>query len=165
MDGELKTIYLSFGAHTTREDGMCLMEAVAFLAGEPHSDRPECACPVIGRIARTLNDSCNDDERQSIIGALQWRIVGTKSTPEIERQRAMMAIAMMGNKLSNSWLSAHLSLQRGDFTNAAFWSVLDVLHSHESRLGIAELLDRMIRLTEPQEASVVSAPKQAVTAQ
>jgi hypothetical protein len=47
----MTTPTLSHGSHDRREDGMCLMEAVAFLAGERHSDRPVCACPVLSRLS------------------------------------------------------------------------------------------------------------------
>ncbi len=38
----LDDITLRSGAHSSREDGMCLMEAVSFYAGEKHSDHPTC---------------------------------------------------------------------------------------------------------------------------
>jgi hypothetical protein len=42
---------LAKGAHEDHE-AMCVMEAVAFVAGEPWSDYPECACPVISAFLR-----------------------------------------------------------------------------------------------------------------
>ena len=35
---------------------MCLMSLVAFLAGEPHSDSPGCASPVVQAFAVAVND-------------------------------------------------------------------------------------------------------------
>lgn len=81
----------SRGSHKSREDGLCVMEAVAYVAGEPHSDHPECADPVITRLAIWLNDSCGDSLRQELLQGLPFRIVGTKATPEIECRRAFMA--------------------------------------------------------------------------
>lgn len=43
----LDGIVLKEGSHEARERGVCAMEAVAWLAGEKHSDAPRCACPVI----------------------------------------------------------------------------------------------------------------------
>jgi hypothetical protein len=44
MDHEIPSdLILKQGSHTAREYGMCAMEAVAWLAGEPHSDTPTCA--------------------------------------------------------------------------------------------------------------------------
>ena len=91
MEYDLKTFRFGAGSHPTREQGLCVMEAVAYLAGEQHSDEPKCACPVITRLAIWVNDSCSDELRQELLAALPWRIVGTKSTPEIEQQRAYMA--------------------------------------------------------------------------
>lgn len=39
---------LSEGSHDDIERGMCVMEAVAYVAGEPWGDAPQCACPVTG---------------------------------------------------------------------------------------------------------------------
>jgi hypothetical protein len=57
---------LSRGGHETREKGVCIMEAVAWFAGEAHSDAPQCACFVIASFARALNDLLNDEERQRL---------------------------------------------------------------------------------------------------
>ena len=47
---DLDAITLARGAHDRRTDGVCVMEAVAWRAGEDHSDRPECASPVIAAL-------------------------------------------------------------------------------------------------------------------
>jgi len=36
---------------------MCVMEAVAYITGEPWTDQPEGACPVIGAFMRSWNNS------------------------------------------------------------------------------------------------------------
>ena len=69
---------LARGAHKEPEDGLCFMEAVAWLEGEPHSDQPTCVCPVIGAYIRSLNDFLPDDLRQKLIPYLP-RVVGTVS--------------------------------------------------------------------------------------
>jgi hypothetical protein len=38
---------LNSGGHNDFESGLCVMEAVSYVAGEPWSDTPQCACPVI----------------------------------------------------------------------------------------------------------------------
>jgi hypothetical protein len=88
---QLRTFTFGKGSHPSREDGMCVMEVCAMLAGEKHSDTPACADPVITKLAIWVNDSCNDQLRNELLLDLPWRIVGTKSTPEIEQQRAFMA--------------------------------------------------------------------------
>ncbi len=58
---------LMAGSHTSFRDGACVMEAVAYVAGLPHSDIPRCACGVLTQFAITLNDSFSPAERQLLI--------------------------------------------------------------------------------------------------
>lgn len=67
---------LSKGQHRTRESGMCAMELVAYLAGEEHSDRPECVDPALRRFVTGLNDTLLDDLRQQLWPYLA-RMIGT----------------------------------------------------------------------------------------
>ena len=52
--------------HETRQDGMCAMEFVAYLAGEPHSDQPACVCPALTAYVIALNDAMAQDWRQRL---------------------------------------------------------------------------------------------------
>ena len=54
---QLASIVLTYGAHSTREDGVCAEEAVALLAGLGHTDSPPCASPVLIALGQRLNDS------------------------------------------------------------------------------------------------------------
>jgi hypothetical protein len=72
---------------------LCAMEAEAYVAGEPWSDRPACACPVIGTFLREWNDSLpSDEERARWLGPLRGITVGTRSTREVEIRRSWMAL-------------------------------------------------------------------------
>ena len=89
----METLNLTYGAHRTPEEGMCLMEAVAYIAGEEHSDRPECACPVLSAYGRDLNDLMGegaegDALRAQYLAPLAAKLVGTRSTSEVEQKRA-----------------------------------------------------------------------------
>ena len=53
----LGRVHLSTGHHERPDEGLCVMECVAFVAGEPHTDRPACACPVITQLAIHANDA------------------------------------------------------------------------------------------------------------
>jgi hypothetical protein len=44
----------------------CVMQMVAYVAGEKWTDRPECACPILTRYAITLNDRLNAEHRQKL---------------------------------------------------------------------------------------------------
>ena len=39
----LDNVRLASGSHHSWRQGACLMEAVAYVAGEEHSDHPQCA--------------------------------------------------------------------------------------------------------------------------
>jgi len=103
---------LAKGAHKKADGVACLMEAVAFVAGERWSDHPTCACPVIGAFLRTWNDDLPDDERDVLLRPLVPLLVGTRSTPAIERRRAMMAADWLIREHTPAWLRlAGLSVQ------------------------------------------------------
>jgi hypothetical protein len=44
----------------------CVMQMVAYVAGEKWTDHPECACPILTRYATTLNDKLNTEHRQKL---------------------------------------------------------------------------------------------------
>ena len=83
-------ITLSTGSHRTRDDGMCMMEAAAMLAGEPHTDRPKCVDPVIAAFCRTWQDRLDDEQRADLAAPLVGLVIGTRTTPEDQDRRAIM---------------------------------------------------------------------------
>lgn len=87
----MTAIWLSKGAHETAEQGACAMEWVAWAAGEPHSDHPQCVSPVIGVFVRALNDKLPDAERQALVPVL-LDCIGTHTTKDDEVTRAFLAI-------------------------------------------------------------------------
>ena len=94
---------LSSGVHRGPNEGMCVMEAVAYVAGEPWSDHPECACPVIGAFLRAWNDGLPDDERETLLKPLILRLVGTRN-PALEQRRATMAADWLMREHTPAWL-------------------------------------------------------------
>lgn len=83
----MQGVRLSKGAHERAGAEMCAMEMVAWLDGEPHSDKPQCACPIIGRFVIGLNDRMRDGERNALLPFLP-RIVGTRADRAAELRRA-----------------------------------------------------------------------------
>ena len=73
-------------AHGAPSDGMCAMEAVAFIAGEPHTDAPQCASPVVAAVVRTWNDVLPDRQRQALKPYVP-RMVGSRGTDAQEDAR------------------------------------------------------------------------------
>jgi hypothetical protein len=63
------------------------MELASMLAGEPFSDRPRNASPVIGAFLRTYNDGLDDERRQDLY-PLASLIVGSARRRAVERERA-----------------------------------------------------------------------------
>ncbi|MEK9660988.1 MAG: hypothetical protein VW644_04515 [Alphaproteobacteria bacterium] len=69
---------------------LCVMSLVALMAGEHHSDRPACACPVITAYAIKLNDALDDSTRQHL-KPFAPRIIGTRDGYSEERARFIVA--------------------------------------------------------------------------
>ena len=116
----LDGIVLKSGGHESRESAVCAMEAVAWLAGEPHSDHPQCACPVIGAFMRSWNDTIhNDDTRTRLLKPLLPLLIGTRSTKAVELQRSYLALDWLARVQAPAWLSlrddlkAHAVVLRG----------------------------------------------------
>ena len=86
----LESLSLAHGNHAEQDKKWCALEAVAFLAGEPHSDAPKCACPVLARFVIRLNDRWNDNRRQQLKPYLPM-LLGTRGGPELELRRAYIA--------------------------------------------------------------------------
>jgi hypothetical protein len=63
---DLDTLILTKGIHETRSDGVCLLEAAAWQAGEDHTENPAYVSHVLRAFGRTLNDVLPDGKRQEL---------------------------------------------------------------------------------------------------
>ena len=77
---------LARGAHKARDSGVCLMEAVAWFADEPHSDSPKCVDVVLASFGRRLNDLLLDNERQALVDLIP-RLAGTDGSADLSNRR------------------------------------------------------------------------------
>ena len=100
---DLESLVLAKGAHRSPTEGACVMEAFAFVAGEPWSDHPECASRVLGAFLRSWNDTLPDDERQQLKQYVP-RLVGSKGTAEQEDARAWLAMDWLVRSYTPTWL-------------------------------------------------------------
>jgi hypothetical protein len=76
---KIQKLSLRQGAHSP-DSTFCVMEAVAFVAGEKWSDAPECACPIISAFLRSWNDSMpTDADRDRLLKPLILRLVNTRN--------------------------------------------------------------------------------------
>jgi hypothetical protein len=87
----LELVKLQNGGHTDCEDGMCAMEALAFIAGIPHTDRPACCAESVTMACQRLNDSADSDEERQKLKPLLPRVLNTapitKAEQALERRR------------------------------------------------------------------------------
>ena len=95
---------LQSGFHETAEKGMCLMEAVAWVAGLPHSDAPECTSPVLATFAQTWNDSLRSDEERAQLLPYIPMLIGTAGAPEADMRRSWMALDWLVRVHTPAWL-------------------------------------------------------------
>jgi len=101
---QLPSIPLLSGAHSSAEEGFCAMELASWIVGEPWSDHPKCACPVISAFMRTWNDDLSDDERTKILLPVVPRLVGTRGSKALEARRATMAADWYVRVATPAWL-------------------------------------------------------------
>ena len=69
---------LSRGKHRNMRKGACFMEMASLLAGERWSDHPPCTHPLLGDLARHVNDLTSDRERHRL-AVLIPSVVGLNS--------------------------------------------------------------------------------------
>lgn len=99
-----KIATLQSGGHPEGEM-MCAMEAVAYIAGEPWSDHPQCASPVIAAFMRAWNDGLpSDGERARLLLPLIPRLVGTRGSEALEHRRSLMAADWLVRTQTPAWL-------------------------------------------------------------
>ncbi len=102
----IEALQLESGSHDAPNNGLvhaCVMEAVAYIAGDPWSDHPECASPVLGAFLRSWNDSLPDEDRQ-MLKPLIPRLVGTKASKAVEEKRAWMATDWLARECAPAFL-------------------------------------------------------------
>ncbi|HTX31886.1 MAG TPA: hypothetical protein VMD09_10895 [Solirubrobacteraceae bacterium] len=158
-----QTIKLSKGKHASPEDGACVMELASMLAGEPFSDHPASACPVIGSFLRAYNDSIDDGRRQDLY-ALAARIVGTRTSITIQRARAERLTEWAFEMQRRHWTTRYLplgrlrtsSLRRQPSAHAVGTYAVRAIpkHTEESHHEVLELLEDMLAIGTPEQSGL-----------
>lgn len=92
MGVSYQTIRLSRGNHKSPEQGACVMELASMLAGEPFSDHPTTACPVVASLLRAFNDALDDEPRQELY-EYAAKVVGSRESRSVESARLDRLIA------------------------------------------------------------------------
>lgn len=83
------------------ENGLCVMEAVAWLNGEDATDAPKCACPALAAFAIRINDRLDDNNRQKL-SRLILPLTGTRSVKH-ERNRADYLVIQTCKRIVPMW--------------------------------------------------------------
>ena len=97
-----QTIKLSKGKHSSPESGACVMELASMLGGERFSDHPYSVCPVIGSFLRAYNDGIDERRRQDLY-VYAAKVVGSRSTSEVERARVRLLSEWTATVQSRRW--------------------------------------------------------------
>jgi len=101
---EIRGITLGSGAHSSPSEGMCAVEAAAYIAGEPWSDHPQCVSPVIAAFMRSWNDALPAADRTRLLLPLIPDTIGTRTTYADEEPRAWMATDWLVRVQTPAWL-------------------------------------------------------------
>lgn len=86
-------------------DGLTVMEAVACLAGEPRTERPECASPILTDWMIALGQALDDEARQELRSYI-WRLVDSRGEPRQEATRQWMVLDWFVRVSGPIWLHA-----------------------------------------------------------
>lgn len=162
----MRSFRLGKNSHHESSKYRCVMEAVACVAGEPHSDRPKCASEAITILAIDINDACDWRFRQKWLGEMPWRIAGTNSQEHEQRRWAMMN-KLLADAAEAYNFAAHYPSYSQDFRDfhMALKCATAEGRRNEFLRWATDVLDKMINLTEIKEAVPVKQPElAAVTA-
>jgi hypothetical protein len=103
----LGKLSLKKGSHDRRRDGVCAMEAAAWLAGREHSDAPPCVSPVLKRFVIAWNDGLpSDEDRNRLLLPVLPELLGTAGDGRDER-REWMATDWLIRVFTPTFLELH----------------------------------------------------------
>lgn len=153
-----RILTLAAGPHASPDQGLCALEAVAYLAGEPHSDQPACASPSIAAFVRTLSDGLPQAERDGLILPLLPRLVGTLGSEALERRRIAMVADWLVRSHVPAWFRlAKLNVEADELADLAELTDVSDLTSLCDHLKRARKRAAVANLTLRQTGSAVRA--------
>jgi hypothetical protein len=147
---EIDKIVLQHGDHPNRDAGLCFMEAVAWIAGEAHSDHPVCVCPVLGSFLRSFNDHASASDRQLLKPYLRL-VIGTGSDGLTER-RGWMCV----DWIAHEYLPLVLDLA-GLRAESEWLRKTGAIHGLESLENMGPVLDEIARRAAARAARAARA--------
>jgi hypothetical protein len=149
-----QTIRLSRGNHKSPEQGACVMELASMLAGEPFSDHPTTACPVVSSLLRAFNDALDDDPRQELY-EYAAKVVGSGESRSVETARLDRLIAWTEELEGHHWMRCRPAASK----RLRWWWLRPPAHvvaaramraiagrSHEARPDVLAFVDELLAL-------------------
>jgi hypothetical protein len=104
---DLDTLTLTHGVHTPESGQFSLVEAVAYVAGEPWSSEPQCASPVLCdyciQIGAIEDAPYGPDIRKRLVPYIP-RLVDSRGTPAQEEWRGWLALDSLLRQAFPLWL-------------------------------------------------------------
>ena len=85
--------------------GYCLLEAVAYVAGEPWSDRPACVSPVLAAFGRNWNDGMQSNAKRASLIPYIPLLIGTAGDAAADEARGWMALDWLIREHTVAWLA------------------------------------------------------------
>lgn len=160
----VEALRLGKGPHDSFADGAGVMEAVAYIAGEPISDHPRCASPVLGAVLRAWND-CLDDETRQRLKPYVARLVGTGGSEHDDARRRDALWAWVLGTLVPRWLETAGMLAEAEQVRVdgrqALADVRD--KAWENRMAARARVEALVRdYIDSDSASAHAAPAAAV---
>ena len=127
----LDSLDLLNGGHDPKDAGkaMCVMEAAAWIAGEPHTDHPQCVSPVLTSYMIRLNDRWDDEKRQTLKPYIP-RLIGTAGDGQDEARLRIARTALLVDALP-AWLV--LAGMDDEAEQVRSWAAEDGLEDFELR--------------------------------
>jgi len=163
LDG-LNLPTLSGGSHDEGSEDLCIMEAIAFIEREPHSDTPKCTAPEVAHFCQGLNDAMPQEYRDKLWFYAE-RIAGTAS-PEHTQERLDYLAQAACNKFAAMacegiipphFVTALRLAQTNDEIQTAIAAALDAA-------GVADLVsDRVARAARDAVRAVALAAARAAS--
>ena len=161
---EIEALRLGKGAHDSFADGAGVMEAVAYIAGEPFSDHPGCASPVLGALLRAWNDRLDDATRQRLKPYVS-RLVGTAGSEHDEGRRREALWEWVLGTLVPRWLEIAGMHAEAEHVRVDGRLALAYVRDKawESRMAARARVEALVReYIESASASAHAAPAAAV---
>jgi hypothetical protein len=142
-------VRLTTGGHSSPREGVCVVELASLIAREEFSDRQRCVSPVIAAFLRGWNDRAPYAERQRLSPYAQ-RIVGSRGSPRLTRERRDICLRWAGVDLSHGGLRRLWSRAEAQVRIAVFCGLGAALRPNE---GAGDYAARVVMARDDAEGA------------